>query len=71
MTQRKHWSLGAKLALVGTPFLLLASASNKEIARDHGIVVTTVKIHVQHVLRKLDVSSQVPAAVMAAEYGLL
>ncbi len=24
MTQRKHWSLAAKLALVGTPFLLLA-----------------------------------------------
>lgn len=24
MDQRKHWSLGAKLALVGTPFLLLA-----------------------------------------------
>lgn len=24
MTSRKHWSLGAKLALVGTPFLLLA-----------------------------------------------
>ncbi len=27
MTQRKHWSLGAKLALVGTPFLLLALLS--------------------------------------------
>lgn len=24
MTRRKHWSLGAKLALIGTPFLLLA-----------------------------------------------
>ena len=24
MTQPKHWTLGAKLALVGTPFLLLA-----------------------------------------------
>jgi len=46
-------------------------ASNKEIAREHGIAETTVKIHVQHVLRKLDVSSRVHAAVMAAEYGLL
>lgn len=46
-------------------------ASNKEIARQHGIAETTVKIHVQHVLRKLDVSSRVHAAVMATEHGLL
>jgi two-component system nitrate/nitrite response regulator NarL len=45
-------------------------ASNKEIARDHGIVETTVKIHVQHILRKLDVSSRVHAAVIATEHGL-
>ncbi|TXT41267.1 MAG: two-component system NarL family nitrate/nitrite response regulator NarL [Comamonadaceae bacterium] len=45
--------------------------SNKEIAREHGIVETTVKIHVQHVLRKLGVSSRVHAAVMATEHGLL
>jgi two-component system, NarL family, nitrate/nitrite response regulator NarL len=46
-------------------------ASNKEIAREHGIAETTVKIHVQHVLRKLDVSSRVHAAVIATESGLL
>lgn len=46
-------------------------ASNKEIAREHGIVETTVKIHVQHVLRKLGVSSRVHAAVIATENGLL
>lgn len=46
-------------------------ASNKEIAREHGIAETTVKIHVQHVLRKLDVSSRVHAAVIATEQGLL
>jgi two-component system nitrate/nitrite response regulator NarL len=46
-------------------------ASNKEIAREHGIAETTVKIHVQHILRKLDVSSRVHAAVMATECGLL
>ena len=45
-------------------------ASNKEIAREHGIAETTVKIHVQHILRKLDVSSRVHAAVIAAENGL-
>lgn len=46
-------------------------ASNKEIAREHGIAETTVKIHVQHVLRKLGVSSRVHAAVIATEQGLL
>ena len=46
-------------------------ASNKEIARTHGIVETTVKIHVQHILRKLGVSSRVHAAVIASEQGLL
>ena len=46
-------------------------ASNKEIGREHGIAETTVKIHVQHILRKLDVSSRVHAAVIATEQGLL
>lgn len=46
-------------------------ASNKEIARDHGIAETTVKIHVQHILRKLGVSSRVHAAVIASEQGLI
>lgn len=46
-------------------------ASNKEIGRDLGIAETTVKIHVQHVLRKLDVSSRVHAAVIASEHGLV
>ena len=45
-------------------------ASNKEIARELGIAETTVKIHVQHVLRKLDVSSRVLAAVLATTHGL-
>jgi len=44
--------------------------SNKEIARTLGIAETTVKIHVQHVLRKLGVSSRVHAAVMASNHGL-
>ena len=45
-------------------------ASNKIIARELGIAETTVKIHVQHVLRKLDVASRVQAAVIATEHGL-
>jgi two-component system, NarL family, nitrate/nitrite response regulator NarL len=40
-------------------------ASNKEIARTLGIAETTVKIHVQHILRKLNLSSRVQAAVYA------
>ena len=43
---------------------------NKEIARTLGIAETTVKIHVQHILRKLDVSSRVHAAVIASKHGL-
>ena len=42
---------------------------NKEIARTLGIAETTVKIHVQHILRKLGVSSRVHAAVIASEHG--
>jgi two-component system nitrate/nitrite response regulator NarL len=45
-------------------------ASNKEIGRQFGIAETTVKIHVQHILRKLDVSTRVHAAVIATENGL-
>lgn len=39
--------------------------SNKVIARRLAIAETTVKIHVQHVLRKLNVASRVQAAVIA------
>jgi two-component system nitrate/nitrite response regulator NarL len=45
-------------------------ASNKEIGRELGIAETTVKIHVQHILRKLDVSSRVQAAVLATNAGV-
>ena len=46
------------------------AASNKVIARELGIAETTVKIHVQHVLQKLNVASRVQAAVIATEHGL-
>ena len=42
-------------------------ASNKEIARTLDIAETTVKIHVQHILRKLGLTSRVQAAVYAAD----
>jgi len=50
---------------------IVRGASNKEIAREHGIAETTVKIHVQHILRKLGVSGRVHAAVIATEQGLV
>ena len=45
-------------------------ASNKEIARDLGVAESTVKIHVQHVLRKLNLSSRVQVAVVASAHGV-
>jgi len=49
---------------------LARGASNKEIARDLDVAESTVKIHVQHILRKLDLSSRVQAAVWAVEHGV-
>ena len=41
--------------------------SNKQIARELGIAETTVKIHVQHLLRKLNLDSRVQAAVLVTQ----
>jgi len=49
---------------------LARGASNKEIARELDIAESTVKIHVQHILRKLELSSRVQAAVWAIEHGI-
>jgi two-component system nitrate/nitrite response regulator NarL len=46
--------------------LIAKGASNKEVARDLGIAEATVKIHVQHILRKLNLNSRVQAAVYLA-----
>jgi len=48
---------------------LAKGGSNKEIARDLGLAESTVKIHVQHILRKLGLTSRVQAAVWAIENG--
>ena len=45
--------------------------SNKLIARALDIAETTVKVHVQHILRKLQLSSRVQAAVYATARGLV
>lgn len=43
--------------------------SNKEIARALDLAESTVKIHVQSILKKLNLSSRVQAAVYAVEHG--
>jgi two-component system nitrate/nitrite response regulator NarL len=50
--------------------MLAGGASNKEIARTLDLAESTVKIHVQGILRKLNLSSRVQAAVYAVEHGL-
>ena len=45
--------------------------SNKEIARELKLSESTVKIHVQGILRKLNLSSRVQAAVYAVEHGMV
>jgi len=51
--------------------LIAHGHSNKLIARQLDIAETTVKIHVQHILRKLELSSRVQAAVYAVNHGLM
>jgi two-component system, NarL family, nitrate/nitrite response regulator NarL len=50
--------------------LIARGNSNKLIARELDIAETTVKIHVQHILRKLNLSSRVQAAVYATNQNL-
>ena len=49
--------------------LIARGASNKLIARELDIAETTVKMHVQHILRKLGLSSRLQAAVYAIGQG--
>ncbi|MBM3351594.1 MAG: response regulator transcription factor [Betaproteobacteria bacterium] len=50
--------------------MVAGGASNKEIARILDLAESTVKIHVQGILRKLNLASRVQAAVYAVEHGL-
>lgn len=49
---------------------LVRGESNKEIARELGVAESTVKIHVQNILKKLNLASRVQVAVYAVEHGL-
>ncbi len=50
--------------------LIAKGHSNKQIARELDIAETTVKIHVQHIFKKLDLSSRVQVAVLVTSLGL-
>jgi len=49
---------------------LARGESNKNIARSLNVAESTVKIHVQNILKKLNLSSRVQAAVFAVEHGV-
>ncbi len=49
---------------------LAKGASNKVIAREMNVAESTIKVHVQNILRKLELHSRVQAAVFAIEHGL-
>ena len=49
---------------------LAKGVSNKHIARGLDVAESTIKVHVQSILRKLNLSSRVQAAVYAVEHGL-
>lgn len=50
---------------------LARGESNKIIARTLNVAESTVKIHVQNILKKLSLSSRVQAAVFAVENGMV
>lgn len=49
---------------------LARGESNKEIARTLDVAESTVKIHVQNILKKLNLTSRVQVAVYAVEHGI-
>jgi two-component system, NarL family, response regulator LiaR len=51
--------------------LLAQGSTNKEIAKHLQIVEDTVKVHVRHILAKLDVQSRTQAALYAIQIGLV
>ena len=53
-----------------TIYWLAKGASNKMIAREMNVAESTVKVHVQNILRKLELNSRVQAAVFSVEHGL-
>lgn len=72
-TREKSGEADASLTERETQVLrhLALGLSNKEIAKSLSISVETVKEHVQHVLRKIDVHDRTQAAVWAVRRGIV
>ena len=51
--------------------LLAAGRSNREIAKELYLSEGTVKVHVGHILAKLDLRDRVQAVVLAYESGVV
>jgi DNA-binding NarL/FixJ family response regulator len=51
--------------------LLVAGKTNREIARELILSISTVKTHVEHVIAKLDVADRTQAAVKATRLGIV
>jgi DNA-binding NarL/FixJ family response regulator len=51
--------------------LMVAGKTNREIARELILSVSTVKTHVEHVIAKLDVADRTQAAVKATRLGIV
>lgn len=50
--------------------LLSRGASNKDMAQALNVAESTIKIHIQNIFKKLNLSSRVQVAVYAVEHGL-
>jgi len=50
--------------------LLAKGASNKEMANTLNVAESTIKIHIQNIFKKLNLTSRVQVAVYAIEHGL-
>ncbi len=51
--------------------LIAQGRTNRQIAKSLTISPGTVRVHVQHIIAKLEVSDRTEAAVRASELGLL
>jgi two-component system nitrate/nitrite response regulator NarL len=49
---------------------LARGLSNKEIAKELDLAESTIKIHIQGILRKLNLTSRLQAAVFVVKHGL-